>query len=104
MWLIQNPALYRARLYQAIAPIIYFAHRQTTINHSYETLYLQAGKTDPISLRRKMLNLFLFFSDSLMMKYDTSPILDPHDYPSCLPHGQWLGHFRPAVTPISRLR
>ena len=57
---VQSP-----RLDRAITPIIYFAHRQTTINHS-STLYLQAGKT-PISLRWNMLNFFIF--DSFMMKY-----------------------------------
>ena len=63
---VQSP-----RLDRAITPIIYFAHRQTTINHS-STLYLQAGKHQ--SLYAETCSTFSF---SFMMKYLQHSIIIP---------------------------
>ena len=70
MWLIQNPALYRVGLYQAITPIIYFAHhRQTTINHSSYRSYIYQAEKHPTLYSMKNAQLCPLFSDSFMMIY-----------------------------------
>ena len=70
MWLIQNPALYRVGLYQAITPIIYFAHhRQTTINHSSYRSYIYKAEKHHNLYSMKNAQLFPLVSDSFMMIY-----------------------------------
>ena len=96
MWLIQNPALYRVGLYQAITPIIYFAHhRQTTINHSSYRSYIYKAEKHTNLYSMKKAQLFPLVPGHT---------LNPHDKPLCLPDGQWLAHFRSAAPPINHFR